>query len=124
MMNNLKIDKTKHTPQVMLNTLGDFTIKGVSTPENAQKFFQPIINWLNEFKLTNPSHINFVMEIEYLNTSSSRIVVDLLRLLNQFKLAGTTVSITWTYEAGDEDMLELGEDLQTSSKSEIIFLAI
>ena len=123
-MNNLKIDKTKQTPLVLLNTSGDFIIKGISTTDNAQKFFQPIVNWLTEFKTASPTHINFVMELEYLNTSSTRNIVEILRLINQFKLEGTAVSITWTYEKGDEDMLELGEDLLTSAKSDIIFLAI
>lgn len=123
-MGNLEIEKTNQTPEVNFNTNGVFIIKGISTPDNVQKFYQPVFNWLNDFKLTKPLEIILTLEIDYLNTSSTRIMVELLNLLNTFKQLNTKISIHWLYEDGDDDMLELGEDLKISSKSEIEFKAI
>lgn len=123
-MGNLEIEKTNQTPEINFNTNGVFLVKGISTPDNVQKFYQPVFNWLNDFKLTNPVEISLTLEIDYLNTSSTRVMVELLNLLNTFKQLNTKISILWLYEDGDDDMLELGEDLKISSKSEIEFKAI
>lgn len=123
-MENLEIEKTTQTPTVIFNTDGNFVIRGISTPDNVHKFYQPIFDWVNEFKNSNPSHINFKLEIDYLNTSSTRIMVELLKLLNSFSINNTKINISWAYEDGDDDMRELGEDLMTSSKTEFQFITI
>lgn len=123
-MENLEIDKTNQTPHIIFKTNGDFLIKGISTPDNVQKLYQPVFNWLNEFQGTKPLAVNLTLEIDYLNTSSTRILVELLNLINSFKQHDTAINIVWCYEEGDDDMLELGEDLQVSSKSTFAFKAI
>ncbi len=123
-MTNLIIDKTAFSPAFDFNVNGALFVKGISTPDNVQKFYQPIFDWVNALIESKPSHINFIMEIDYLNTSSSRIFVELISLINNSKQYGIVTNIVWRYEDGDEDMLELGEDLQESSKSEITFEAV
>lgn len=123
-MENLTFEKTPQTPQVYLNTSGELSIKGISTPHNVQKFYQQVFDWLNEYKNTNPKTINLTLEIEYLNTSSSRIFVELLVLVKSFKDTGTNLSITWRYEEDDEDIYDLGEDLRLSSKTEFKYITI
>lgn len=123
-MINLLIDKTAFTPSFDFNTNGELHVKGISTPDNVQKFYQPIFDWLKSFIDSKPSKINFVMEIDYLNTSSSRIFVELLMLISSAKANGTQTTIVWKYEDEDEDMLELGQDLQESSKAEVVFEAV
>ncbi len=121
-MKNLVIEKTQQTPEIRLQTNGDLLLKGISTPHNVQKFYQPVFDWLNEFKASKPDKVNLVLEMEYLNTSSSRIFVEMLVLLNSLKLGGTEVKIAWHYEEDDEDILDLGEDIRLSSKSEFEFV--
>ncbi len=123
-MENLIREKTSLTPQIQLLTNGAFLLKGISTPENVQSFFQPIIDWLEEYKKTNPPSINFIMEMDYLNSSSSKVLIRMLSILNTFKSSGTQLILTWRYDEGDEDMLEVGKDLQHGSKSEMVFVSI
>lgn len=123
-MENLIIDKTNQTPGIIFKTNGDLLINGISTPDNVQKLFQPVFIWLNEFQSTKPLVVNLTLEIDYLNTSSTRILVELLVLINSFKQHDAKINIVWCYEEGDDDMLELGEDLQLSSKSTFAFKAI
>lgn len=123
-MINLLIDKTAFTPTFDFKANGELFVKGISTPDNVQKFYQPIFDWVKELIESKPSKINFVMEIDYLNTSSSRIFVELMMLISSAKTLGIPTVITWRYEDEDEDMLELGQDLQESSKTEVIFEAV
>jgi len=123
-MKNLTLEKTPQTPQIYLQTTGELLIKGISTPQNVQKFYQQVFDWLTEFKNTNPKSVNLTLEIEYLNTSSSRIFVELLVLIKSFKDVGSDLSITWRYEEEDEDIYDLGEDLRLSSKTEFKYVTI
>lgn len=123
-MNNLIIEKTQQTPEISFQTNGELSIKGISTPHNVQKFYQPLFDWLREYKDSEPANVNLVLEMEYLNTSSSRMFVELLLIVNSLKTQDTSVKITWRYEEDDEDILDLGEDLRLSSKSEFDFVMI
>lgn len=123
-MTNLIIERTPQTPEISLQVNGDFSIKGISTPHNVQNFYQPVFDWLRTYKDSEPARINLVLEMEYLNTSSSRIFVDLLILINSLKASGTAVKIVWRYEEDDEDVFDLGEDLRLSSRSEFDFVMI
>lgn len=123
-MTNLIIERTQQTPEISLEANGDFSIKGISTPHNVQKFYQPVFDWLRAYKDSEPARVNLVLEMEYLNTSSSRMFVELLLLINSLKANGTIVKIVWRYEEDDEDIFDLGEDLRLSSKSEFDFVMI
>jgi hypothetical protein len=123
-MNDLLISKTTLTPQVQFLSSGNLLIKGVSTPENTMSFYRPLFNWISEFKSTDPSKISLILEIDYLNSTSTKAIVELLILLNNIKKDGVPVEIMWRYESGDDDMQDLGMDLQVSSKSELVFVPV
>ena len=123
-MKHLLIEKTQQTPEINLQTNGDFLLKGISTPNNVQRFYQPVFDWLNEFKGIAPKKVKLVMEMEYLNTSSSRIFVELLVLVNSYKQQGVEVNFVWRYDEEDEDIYDLGDDLRLSSKTEFVFETI
>ncbi|MDP3555972.1 MAG: SiaC family regulatory phosphoprotein [Bacteroidota bacterium] len=108
-MRNLFINATKRTPQIDFRTNGELTIVGSSLPENAKGFYTPVIDWLDEFKLLFPSQVSLVIDVDYFNTSSTRIVLKILKLLNN--LQNLILDIVWVYEQGDEDMLEQGQIL-------------
>lgn len=123
-MENLTREKTSLTPQIHFQTNGTLQLKGISTPENVQGYYQPVLDWLDAFKLSSPQTINFILELDYLNSPSSKMIIRILGIMNQIKQNGANLVITWRYEEGDEDMLELGKDLEYSSKSEMTFVAI
>jgi len=123
-MQNLLIKKTAQSPELHFESDGNLTIKGISNIHHGQKFYEPAFEWLNTFKQKNPPCINLNLQIYYLNTSASLILVDLLKLLNSFKEIGSSLNITWCYEEDDEDILDLGEDMQLTTKSEFEFLMI
>ena len=120
-MKNLVLQQTDETPYLDFHKDGHLLIKGISIPENISKFYTEPIHWLNEFKAHKPHKIYLVFQIEYINTSSTRVFIDIIRLVDSFKDDKTQVEVVWAHEEDDEDNIELGEELQFSSKVKFTF---
>ena len=111
-MKNMVIASTKKTPEIIFKTNGDLMISGNSLPTNSDSFYQPIMAWIEEFVATSPKNISIVFDLEHVNTSSTRIILQILRTLNGFKKGKGNLTIVWNYDKEDKDMLEQGETLQ------------
>jgi len=116
-MENLIITQTAETPEVNFNVNGELIIKGVSIPENITEFYTPVINWIKDLELEIPNAIHLVFEIEYINTSSTRVFIEIIKKVNLLKDKCPNISIVWKYELDDEDNLDLGKDLEISAKA-------
>lgn len=91
-----------------------------SFPENPLEFYKPLLDSLDSFIANSDlGRINAVFFIEYLNSSSSKIVMNIISKLDQYSKTGAKVSITWYHEPDDEDMQEFGEELQESTDVEM-----
>ncbi len=107
-MENLNLKSTPFTPEVNFSKNGHLTLSGRSLPENALKFFQPLLEWVQNF---NGDSIVCDIKLEYYNTTTSRSLYELLEILvdrvenNELK----TCDINWHYETGDEDHFEAGK---------------
>ncbi|GAB5465113.1 MAG: biofilm formation regulator SiaD modulator protein SiaC [Candidatus Kapaibacteriales bacterium] len=110
--NKLEVDQKKTTPSVLfLPAEGKMSIKGDSYPENSVEFYRPLIDWLERYFDNKPPHnSDFVFELNYFNTSSSKAILDILDLLDEYYKKGNVISITWRYESDDEDIKESGEE--------------
>ena len=86
MMNELIIEQTAKTPQIDLNQFtGDLLFYGRSIPENATKFYEPILNWVAEYiSEANPT-TNLRLDLEYFNTASSIYLAKMLKVLTRIK---------------------------------------
>ncbi|MBP7866806.1 MAG: DUF1987 domain-containing protein [Acidobacteria bacterium] len=111
-MQNLKLAATKYTLAVDFDAeSGALELAGSSYPENAVDFFQPLLDWVRGFiaEGARPLTVNF--RLVYMNTSSTKCVLDLLEALEQHVKAGGEVRVNWYYEEDDEDIQEMGEEL-------------
>ncbi len=107
--NILRLSKADKTP--MLDFDGDrgvFVISGVSNPENAADFYNPIIQWLEEFRQTGPKKLVVEVRLDYFSTSSSKMLLQVLRKFEAMKKDGTELKIVWIYFEDDEDLKEAG----------------
>ncbi len=120
-MENLTWSPTDETPEINFNRDGTLLIKGVSIPENAAKFYGPIIKWLDELSHDLPASISLIFEIEYINTSSTRAFIDVIKKVLSFKTKSQNVKIIWHYLAGDDNNFDLGKDLEYSVKENFEF---
>jgi len=109
-MTDLIIESTKSTPAVFFNVeKGILRICGKSLPENAVEFYGKVDALLDKFIAEYPkSLLEITCEFEYVNTSSSKAVYNVLK--KAVDKLGNNVSIHWNYEEDDEDMYEQGLD--------------
>ena len=88
---------------------GECEIDGESYIEETAQFYQPIYDWLVEYmKTKKPLLFNF--KLSYVNTSSSKHILFILRLLKQYSEDGNNVITNWFIEKGDMDTEEDVED--------------
>ena len=112
-MKKVSIEGTAKTPTVLFDIEnGLLEIKGRSIPENSTEFFRPLMEALKGNQNNFGKAINVNFQLEYFNTSSSKCILDLLKLLATIKKNGVEVLVNWYYEEDDEDMLESGENYQ------------
>ncbi len=104
-MKDLIIKETEKTPSVTLSSNGILKIEGRSIPEDAAKFFKPLLDWTKEF---TANEIRVDIKLEYFNTSSSKFILEMLRLLEN-NPENSNILVNWFYEEGDLDVLESGQ---------------
>lgn len=115
-MADLILSKTKTTPAIEFNyQTGDLLISGESYPENSAEFYKPIFSWLNKY-IEAKKDINFSFKLTYFNTSSSKAILDIIELLENYHLNGGKVMLNWYFEEEDDDIedsgIEFTSDLQ------------
>jgi len=106
-MEILKLEGTEDTPKILLDAKnGIFEISGRSLPEDSAEFYRPVLDWIGNYaKGANPS-TDFVFKLEYFNTASSKLILDVLSALEDIK----GMKIIWYYHEDDEDMEEAGQE--------------
>jgi hypothetical protein len=106
-MEVLTREGSEDTPKVILDkNNGVFEISGRSLPEDAAEFYQPILDWLSRYEASPNSETKFQFKLEYFNTASSKLILDILSQLEGIE--GTVVQ--WFFHEDDEDMEEAGEE--------------
>ena len=109
-MNTIQINSTDTTPKVILDkAANNFYISGVSMPNDPVKFYAPIIEWIEEYKNNPVQSAQFHIELEYFNTASSKIILNIMKMIKDI---GSANKIIWVYDSTDEDIKEVGEDYQ------------
>lgn len=112
-MKPLFLEPTEDTPKVFLDgTSGRLLIEGRSFMEDTTPFHQAIISWLRNYFQEPQKATVLDLEIDYLNTSSTKMLIDILFELNKFYIFGNDVTVVWKYYQHDEDMEDLGHELE------------
>ena len=110
----LKHDFDNQTPLVDFKVNGELKIEGRSFPEDPLSFFEPVINWLKELKTLELKVVTMTVRLEYFNTSTSKLVLYMFKILEDMHNEGQTKSkIIWLCNKYDEDMVESGKDYKS-----------
>lgn len=110
-METIKIMGTDDTPTVILDAENEiFEISGRSLPEDVTAFYDPILNWLDDYSASPHEKTIFTFKLVYFNTASSKLLLDILMKLEQMNEDGHDVLVRWYYPEDDEDMQEAGEE--------------
>ena len=109
-MNIMHLTPSRVTPEVLINTKDHiFLMKGRSSPENAVVFYDQVKQGIKNY-FVYEEHLDVHFMFEYFNTSSSKSIFELIKMLKGFMSEGKSVTFNWVYEDYDDDMLDTGED--------------
>lgn len=110
-METMKILGTDDTPTVILDAENEiFDISGRSLPEDVTAFYDPLLNWLDEYATSPNEKTVFSFKLVYFNTASSKLLLDILMKLEEMCEDNRDVLVKWFYPEDDEDMQEAGEE--------------
>lgn len=111
---HLAIKETVYTPSVSVNPVDHkILISGQSRLEDPASFYEELItvleNAIDEFK----TQLSIDFKLAYLNTSSSKWLLHILKGLQNKYHGKKLITINWYYDEDDDSMLEAGEVFQS-----------
>jgi len=132
-MEKLIIDPTHITPAIILSPDdNNFSINGMSAPEDVRALYYPVIEWMNKFHeevlsgnyktFTDTNALVFKIDLNYFNSASAKFLFDILLALKKVADAGISTIIEWYYEEDDIDMKEAGEDISELVEMELKYI--
>jgi hypothetical protein len=113
-MESLKIERGKSSPEVSFDAAsGLLRLRGESFPENAVKFYAPVMEWFKRY-LDEAAGRKTVVEIElvYFNSSTSKVLMNLLQAADDAAAKGEDISIRWICDDENETAVECGEEFK------------
>ena len=109
-MKPIFINATFNTPAVKLNPKeGHFLIEGRSIPEDPDIFYEPILNWMDEYFINPAQTTRIEIKLEYVNSGSSKYLLEFFRIIGKNYQEGHACQVIWYYEEEDEAIQDLGE---------------
>ena len=68
---------------------GECVLEGRSQMQNPFEFYEPLIEWVeNYFTKFDKKTLKFILKLNYYNTGSSKMLIDLLEILQKNKDSG------------------------------------
>lgn len=113
-MDNLYIPPTPSSPEVDFkfgeNTL---SLRGESYPENAAAFYGDILRQLEAYLGSRSGQkISVSIALAYFNSSSTKMLFNLVGLLSDAAEAGNEVVLNWYHDEEDDTIFEFGQELK------------
>ncbi|MCL2016915.1 MAG: DUF1987 domain-containing protein [Defluviitaleaceae bacterium] len=114
----IELPKTESTPYVLLDAEKSYmTFKGECYSENTIDFFRNITVWLTDFLASGFTELDFDCELEYFNSSSSKLLYNVLLAMDESAAKGKKININWYVDKGNDVIIEHGEDFKDEFKN-------
>ena len=105
------IQGSSETPEIKLDkNKGEIKFSGRSMPEDAKSFYNPLKQWIENYSQNPCKGTKIIFAYEYFNTSSSKMIMELIESVKQIEEKDPDMRVEWHYLEDDDDMLEAGED--------------
>ena len=109
----LEKEKTTSTPYVLVDEASSYLkLEGRCFHENAGAFFKEINDWLDSYLSTDFKIFTFDNELNYFNSSTTKLLLDMLLKMDKYSSDENKVIINWISTDDNEIMIECGEDFQ------------
>ena len=106
------VEKNTSTPSLRFSdTDSTIFIEGESYPENSFEFYDPLLKWVTWY-LESASELLLSIQISYMNSSSTKCILDLLDLLDDAHNSGKKTAVEWVYDPENPRSLELAEEFK------------
>ncbi len=111
MQTKLLIERTDDTPEVVLDAQNSiFKFEGISIPENTEKFYSPIVSWLNDYSKSPNENNTVIFRLLYYNSTSTLLFTKILKIFQKIYSSGHKVNVQWYFNPNDETVKEDGEE--------------
>ena len=105
---------SKEIPVVMVkDRLKKVIIRGQSRMTDPEEFYRKLSDKLENLFISFNKTLVIDVHFEYINTSSSKWLYQVLIRLQNLYREGGMIEVNWYYESDDEVILEAGEVLQS-----------
>lgn len=110
MRQRLHINATHSTPEVIIDPqAGVFKLTGNVFPSDSEAFFGAIRDYMKSWlDATDVRKLQVELFFAYINTSSTKQVLALLRLIDGYYASSKDFSLRWYYYDYDTDMRDQG----------------
>jgi hypothetical protein len=113
-MSNLFIEGTKSTPSVDFDgASGRLRLSGASYPENAFGFYKPVLEWAQDYTKALDRPTSIEIDLKYLNTSSTKCLMNFMRLFTQLPRGRELVTVIWFHDRGNDTIIEVAQEFST-----------
>lgn len=118
-MDDLLIAPTRYTPRIAFEqSKHTFLVQGVSRPENTVDFYQPVLNWVDDYigmqARTMPLErkpVTLILDMDYFNSVSAKYLIALLLKCKRLQREGGGLRVQWRYYAQEEEGREWVEGI-------------
>ncbi len=112
-MENLYIAPTPSSPEVDFQfDRHTLSLRGESYPENAAAFYGEVLKQLqNYLSQQHQQRIEVNIALAYFNSSSTKMLFNLIDTLHAAVEAGNQVTLNWFYDEEDDTIFEFGQEL-------------
>jgi len=108
----LEREQTKTTPHILIDEEnGYMKFEGESYLEDIVEFYTEINDWLDRYLATDFEKLTFDCVMEYFNSSTAKILYNIMRLLDKHA-ADKNIVVNWIASEDDDMIIECGEDFQ------------
>lgn len=109
----LEIQKTGSTPYILIDEEKRYMkFEGESFHENVIEFYREIGNWLDSFLETGFGNFTFDCELQYFNSSTAKLLLNLLTEMDEHSINGNKVVVNWIATPDNDIIIECGEDFE------------
>lgn len=124
-LDDLLLEPTQSSPWVRCDWQeGVIRMKGESYPENSYELYSSILSWMEGFLASNQRPLSLELELNYLNTSSVRAMIEIFDQLQLAADGGRAVQVQWWYDPRNPRAAELGEEFGEDYSFPFIIQAI
>ncbi len=112
-MDNLYIAPTPSSPEVDFKfDSHTLSLRGESYPENAAAFYGGVLAQLRAYLAEqSDSKIEVSIALAYFNSSSTKMLFNLIEALSDAAAEGNEVAVHWYHDEEDDTILEFGQEL-------------